>query len=241
VATIAAAVGIRERRARVCLAELEKQKFIRRDLQNGRTTNYIFCEHPILFGESPPAGNCRPPRQYPAAPPGSILPPKRVREEKQKKKGESVCRSVVALEPEKTDRPTDNSLNILNAAIQESGICAKLNDTPSRALLERIRAKLNGNPPDALKVRIRLRFDAVTGLGMLEGLAGDVAAAQGMQPSEIQRARWILEHPTKHNEADKLWARLVLDDASEAVLSPETHAVKRLAMENLRRTGRIGG
>jgi hypothetical protein len=138
--------------------------------------------------------------------------------EKKGKKGEkSVCRSVVALEPEKTDRPTDNSLNLIEEAIQESGICAKLNDTPSRALLERIRAKLNGNPPDALKVRIRLRFDAVSGLGMLEGLAGDVAAAQALPPSDMQRARFILEHPVKHSETDKSWARLVLSEASKPV------------------------
>jgi hypothetical protein len=133
------------------------------------------------------------------------------------KKGKPVGRSLVVSEPEKADRPTDNSLNLLKAVIEASGICAKLNDTPSRALLGRIAAKLNGNPPDALKVRIGLRFDDITGLGMIEGLAGDVAAAQALPPSDMQRARFILEHPVKHSETDKSWARLVLSEAPKPV------------------------
>jgi hypothetical protein len=166
--------------------------------------------------------------------------PERKRKKGEESAGRQVGRSVLLSEPKKTDRPTDNSLNLVKEAIQESGICAKLNDTPSRPLLQRIAAKLNGNSPDALKVRIRLRFDAISGLGMLEGLAGDVAAAQSMQPSEIQRARRILEHPTKHNEADKLWARVVLQEASEQPTpGSKTDAVMALAMRNLKRTGRI--
>lgn len=73
------------------------------------------------------------------------------------------------------DRPTDSQISAVSKAIRESGICQKLKDSPSAALLERIAKKLNGCSPEALKIRIRARYDAITGLGMLEALAGDVA------------------------------------------------------------------
>ena len=127
------------------------------------------------------------------------------------KEGESVGRSVVVSEPAKTDRPTDNSVNSVKTAIEQTGICAKLHDTPTRALLERITARLEGNPPECLKNRIHLRFDAITNLGMLEGLAADVAESAGA-PVASQSGR---SRPSS------------------------TDAVKALAVRNLKRTGRI--
>ena len=128
------------------------------------------------------------------------------------KEGESVGRSVVVSEPAKTDRPTDNSVNSVKNAIEQTGICAKLHDTPSRALLERITARLEGNPPECLKNRIHLRFDAITNLGMIEGLAADVAESAGA-PGVPERSA-----PHSSNEADE---------------------VKALALRNLRKTGRL--
>jgi hypothetical protein len=128
------------------------------------------------------------------------------------KKGESVGRSFVVSKPAKTDRPTDNSVNSVKTAIEQTGICAKLHDNPSRALLERITARLEGNPPECLKVRIHLRFDAITNLGMIEGLAADVAESAGA-PGVPERSA-----PHSSNEADE---------------------VKALALRNLRKTGRL--
>ena len=128
------------------------------------------------------------------------------------KEGESVGRSVVVSKPAKTDRPTDNSVNSVKNAIEQTGICAKLHDTPSRALLERITARLEGNPPECLKNRIHLRFDAITNLGMIEGLAADVAESAGA-PGVPERSA-----PHSSNEADE---------------------VKALALRNLRKTGRL--
>jgi hypothetical protein len=128
------------------------------------------------------------------------------------KEGESVGRSVVVSEPAKTDRPTDNSVNSVKTAIEQTGICAKLHDTPTRALLERITARLEGNPPECLKNRIHLRFDAITNLGMLEGLAADVAESAG--------APGVPERSGPH-------------------FSNETDEVKALALRNLRKTGRL--
>ena len=219
-------IGIGVKQARRYVRELENKAFIRSDREAGKPSHYVFLGHPAYEGETgaarmggrplPDAGVPTPPASGSTTPPASGRR-RESREESHGKKGESVGRSVVVSEPEKADRPTDNSLNLLKAVIEESGICAKLNDTPSRALLGRIAAKLNGNPPDALKVRIGLRFDDITGLGMIEGLAGDVAAAQALPPSDMQRARFILEHPAKHSETDKSWARLVLSEAPKPV------------------------
>ena len=127
------------------------------------------------------------------------------------KEGESVGRSVVETALEKTDRQTDNSVNSVKRAIEDSGLCQKLQDVPSRALLERITARLEGNPPEYLKNRIHVRFDSITGFGMLEGLAADVVAASQSSPSNETRAQEILYgHPKRFNEREKTWARGIL-------------------------------
>jgi hypothetical protein len=93
------------------------------------------------------------------------------------KKAASVGRSVAKPEPQQTDRPTENTVNAVKTVIQDSGLCQKLQDVPSRALLEQVAVLLAGNPPEYLKNRIHVRFDSITGFGMLKGLAADVAAA----------------------------------------------------------------
>jgi hypothetical protein len=80
-----------------------------------------------------------------------------------------------------SDRPTDPLL----LAIVQTGITEKLKDTPSTALLGRIALALNGSGYDALKARIDARFDSITGLGMIEGLAKDVAKSAG-DPRRLQ-------------------------------------------------------
>jgi hypothetical protein len=85
-----------------------------------------------------------------------------------------------------------------------------LNDTPSPKLLEQITAKLNGGSLEYLKNRIHVRFDDITGLGMLEALAADVAAAEASKPSDEDWAREIFRRPAKFSETDKAWARGIL-------------------------------
>ena len=82
----------------------------------------------------------------------------------------SVSQSV-----EKSDRPTDPHLRIL-AAIPPA-LTVKLGDIPSGPLLRRIAAKLNGAPIEDFTAKIEERFTSITGLGILEKLAADVAAA----------------------------------------------------------------
>jgi hypothetical protein len=77
VGTLAAEIGLKERRARLCLAELETEKFIRRELQDGKTTRYVFLWHSAFDGESPRQDNTGVPRHYNAAHPGIIMPPPR--------------------------------------------------------------------------------------------------------------------------------------------------------------------
>ena len=125
-----------------------------------------------------------------------------------KKKGESVGRSLISVG---SDRPTESPFHALEVTIIETGICEKLKDTPSRKLLERIAKKLNGHPLEYLKTRIHLRFDDITGLGMLEDLAGDVSTAP--MKTDFQKAREILfERPKKFSEHDKEWARGLLGE-----------------------------
>jgi hypothetical protein len=100
-----------------------------------------------------------------------------IKEIKKTEQGRSVGRSVVPTTG--SDRQTDSPTSAVSKAIWESGICAKLNDTPSPKLLEQITAKLNGGSVEYLKNRIHVRFDDITGLGMLEALAADVAASDG--------------------------------------------------------------
>jgi len=100
-----------------------------------------------------------------------------IKEIKNTEEGRSVGRSLVPTGS--LDRPTDSSISAVAKAIWDTGICAKLNDTPTPKLLERITEKLNGGSLEYLKNRIHVRFDDITGLGMLEGLAADVAASDG--------------------------------------------------------------
>ena len=131
-----------------------------------------------------------------------------IKEIKKTEQGRSVGRSVVPTTG--SDRQTDFSTSAVSKAIWESGICAKLNDTPSPKLLEQITAKLNGGSVEYLKNRIHVRFDDITGLGMLEALAADVAAAEASKPSDEDRAREIFRRPAKFSETDKAWARGIL-------------------------------
>ena len=52
--TLAREIGLKERRARCCLAELESAGFIRRDIQPGRTTAFVFLWHQVFAGGAPP-------------------------------------------------------------------------------------------------------------------------------------------------------------------------------------------
>jgi IclR helix-turn-helix domain len=123
-----------------------------------------------------------------------------------------------------TDRPTEKLLQ----AIIESGITEKLNDVPSKKLLQSIAETLNGIPVEFLKNRIHLRWDSITSLGMLPRLAGDLAAANAvngkragvdherMNAAETRRlenlkteARRILESE-QSSEEDQEWARETL-------------------------------
>lgn len=123
---------------------------------------------------------------------------------------ESVGRSgALETTSDKTDRPTDFAVQSIRKAIEDSGICAKLKDVPSRTLCEQIAKTMNGNPAEYLKNRIHLRFDDITGLGMLKGLAKDVVAAAGMPISDR------------------------LDPVSG------TDEVKALALRNLQKTGKL--
>jgi hypothetical protein len=131
-----------------------------------------------------------------------------IKEIKKTEQGRSVGRSVVPTTG--SDRQTDFSTSAVSKAIWKSGICAKLNDTPSPKLLEQITAKLNGGSVEYLKNRIHVRFDDITGLGMLEALAADVAAAEASKPSDEDRAREIFRRPAKFSETDKAWARGIL-------------------------------
>jgi hypothetical protein len=68
VKTLAKEIGLRERRTRSCLAELESAAFIRRDIQPGRTTAFVFLWHQVFSGESPRQKNAAPTRRDPAVP-----------------------------------------------------------------------------------------------------------------------------------------------------------------------------
>lgn len=84
-------------------------------------------------------------------------------------------RQSVSQSVEKTDRPTDPHTRILEAI--PPALTQKLGDVPSGQLLRRIAAKLNGAPIEAFTAKIEERFSSITGLGILEKLAADVAAA----------------------------------------------------------------
>jgi len=122
---------------------------------------------------------------------------------------ESVGRSVAVAPIRKPDRPTDWAVQSIRKAIEDTGICAKLKDVPSRNLCEQIAKTMNGNPAEWLKNRIHLRFDDITGLGMLKGLAADVVASAGMPAG------------SRDSEVSG------------------TDEVKALAMRNLQRTGKL--
>jgi hypothetical protein len=131
-------------------------------------------ETPLARGGQKSAEGLRAVRSDPRA---RALPNKEeIKEIKNTEEGGSVGRSPV-LPSTLTDRPTSILISAISKAIQETGICAKLNDTPSSKLLERIAKKLRGGSLEDLKNRVRLRFDGITGLGMLEGLAEDVASS----------------------------------------------------------------
>ena len=138
---------------------------------------------------------------------------------KEIKKRGSVGRSVEG----KGDLPTDKILQ----AINESGITEKLGDVPSSKLLQNIAATMNGLPAENLKNRIHLRWDSITSLGMLAGLAGDLAAAQAaafkiwdsrekkatladLKRQKLQ-AQFILDAALgDFPEEDRIWARGIL-------------------------------
>jgi hypothetical protein len=109
--------------------------------------------------------------------------------------------------------PTDRQTDALLLAITETGITERLKDSPSSALLARIKAALKGRGYDALKIRIHARFEAITGLGMLEDLAKDVAASADDPPRTFMHS-----HPGAGSRTD---------------------AVKQLAIQNLERTGKL--
>jgi len=119
-----------------------------------------------------------------AVPPhGSVLP------SAMKNERESVGRSTVDTN-KKRNLPTDSPyLQEIQKTILKTGICEKLKDTPGPGLLARISESLKGNPADSLGVRIHLRFDRITSLGMLVGLAADVAAASG-SPEAPRKETW---------------------------------------------------
>jgi hypothetical protein len=66
VGSLAAELGIKERGARLCLAQLESEGLIKREFDDGKTTQYIFLWHAI-FSEIP--------RQDTTADPGTVVPP----------------------------------------------------------------------------------------------------------------------------------------------------------------------
>ena len=132
-------------------------------------------ETPLARGGQKSAEGLRAVRSDPRA---RALPNKEeIKEIKNTEEGRSVGRSLVPTGS--LDRPTDSSISAVAKAIWDTGICAKLNDTPTPKLLERITEKLNGGSLEYLKNLIHVRFDDITGLGMLEGLAADVAASDG--------------------------------------------------------------
>jgi hypothetical protein len=53
VATLAAEIGIKKRRAQACLAELEGAGFLAREFQSGRVSHYAFLWHSVFSGKSP--------------------------------------------------------------------------------------------------------------------------------------------------------------------------------------------
>lgn len=138
-------------------------------------------------------------------------------------KKKSVGRSI------ERDQPTDRQeYASLKQTIIESGICEKLADTPTKELYAEIAQALNGAPLSDLKKRIELKFDKITGLGMLRGLASDVARAHkasrvpqsNSQPTakpaaiatEARRAALeILNDPNESAESKQL-AREVLEE-----------------------------
>ena len=171
-------------------------------------------ETPLARGGQKSAEGLRAVRSDPRA---RALPNKE--EIKEIKKRGSVGRSVEG----KGDLPTDKILQ----AINESGITEKLGDVPSSKLLQNIAATMNGLPAENLKNRIHLRWDSITSLGMLAGLAGDLAAAQAaafkiwdsrekkatladLKRQKLQ-AQFILDAALgDFPEEDRIWARGIL-------------------------------
>ena len=194
--TLGREIGLGLKQTRRYVHQLEAEGFLRCDRPDGKTSHYVFLWHPAYEGELeavrmdgpplPDQGGVGLPDQGGVGTPGSrgsVL--------KESHLKNSVGRSVP--EP-KGDGLTDNSLDLIGRAIEETGICAKVRDIPSRALLERIAVILNGRGPldsllNALQDRIRLRSGAVTGLGVLEGLARDVAASAGMPAAPPARGK----------------------------------------------------
>jgi hypothetical protein len=118
-----------------------------------------------------------------------------------------------------TDRPTEHPE--LLAAIEATGICARLGDTPSEKLLSVMAAQLKDAPIESFTARIVARHKSITGLGMLRELAADVAKAHAATPTrkpvlpdwERRAAMDILNDPNS-SEADREFARARLAESA---------------------------
>ena len=53
VATLAAEIGVKKRRAQDCLTELETAGLLAREFQKGRSSHYAFLWHPVFEGKAP--------------------------------------------------------------------------------------------------------------------------------------------------------------------------------------------